>query len=114
MKVRCPRCDSFELVTDEALEKGVLDCSACGECSSIYPESSLKDHRPETRRFQSDVSLEVTDQSWLLVASTRSVTEALPFLIIGPGLGFLPLLLLWFVLSGQVSVKGSHPRVSQR
>ncbi len=66
---------------------------------SVEPEHDLKNHRPATRRFRSDVSLEVTERSWRLVASTRSVTEALPFLMIGTLNGFLVLTLLWFVLS---------------
>ncbi len=92
MEVRCPRCDSIVLVTNEARRMGLLDCPSCGECFAIYPESSLKDHRPETRRFQSDVSLEVTDQGWRLVASTRSLIQALPCLMAGTfGIGFIGL-----------------------
>lgn len=101
MEVRCSRCDSIVLVTDEARRMGLLDCPSCGECFSADPANSLEDHRPETRRFQPDVSLEVTDQCWRLVASTRSVTEALPFLMGGTLNGFIGLGLLWAVLRQQ-------------
>lgn len=69
----------------------------CPECGSWVRVSEALNS--ETRDFRSDVSLEVTDQCWRLVASTRSLTEALPFLIVGTGQGFLGLTLLWFVLS---------------
>ncbi len=99
MEVHCPRCDSIVLVANEAWRMSLFACPSCGECFAADPPDSLEDHPPETGCFQSDVSLEVTDQCWRLVASTRSVTAALPFLMVGTVNGFLVLTLLWFVFS---------------
>ncbi len=82
-------------VTNDSVGRSVK----CPECGSWVRVSEAL--ISETRSFQSDVSLEVTDQCWRLVASTRSVTEALPFLMVGTLNGFLGLGLLWAVLRQQ-------------
>ncbi len=92
--VKCPECGSWvrvlaAVISDE-LARTTKDLTNA-------PENQASEHRS----LAPGLSLAVTEHGWRLVASTRSVTEALPFLMLGTLNGFIGLGLLWAVLRQQ-------------
>lgn len=82
MEVRCPRCDL--VIQDAAKPSSVrnLVCPHCGD--SFGPERfrEMNDADFDPKHIPKGISLEVTDQQWCLVASLRSLVEAIACLCI--------------------------------